>query len=80
MLAVSFASVVVAMMLSTAAVSAAPLGSVTEFSAGLNSGAEPFAIALGANGNMWFTDGGTTKAIGEITPSGTITERQRSDR
>jgi len=71
---VSLAGLVVAMLLSTAAAYAAPLGSVTEFSAGLNSGAEPFGIALGANGNMWFTDNGTTPAVGEITPSGTITE------
>jgi hypothetical protein len=74
MLAVSLASLAVTMMLSTAAVSAAPLGSVTEFSTGLNSGATPAGIALGANGNMWFTDDGVTPAIGEITPSGTITE------
>jgi len=28
---------------------AAPLGSVTEFSTGLNAGAEPFSIALGGD-------------------------------
>jgi hypothetical protein len=26
------------------------------------------------DGNLWFTDNGTTKAIGKITPTGTITE------
>ena len=53
-----------------------PGGAIKEYEAsvtnGANSGAEPFRIALGANGNMWFTDIGSTKAIGEITPSGAI--------
>jgi len=40
----------------------------------LNSGSIPSDIAPGPDGNVWFTDGGTTKAIGKITPSGTITE------
>ena len=31
-------------------------------------------IAPGADGNLWFTDPGTTPAIGRITPSGQITE------
>jgi streptogramin lyase len=49
---------------------------ITEFGEanGLKAGAVPFWIALGPNGDMWFTDRGTTKAIGEITPSGTISE------
>jgi streptogramin lyase len=53
---------------------AAPLGQITEFSAGLNAGGVPIGVAPGANGNLWFTDPGTTKAIGRITPGGTITE------
>jgi streptogramin lyase len=53
---------------------AAPLGQVTEFSAGLNAGSFPVVIAPGADGNLWFTDAGTTMAIGRITPSGAITE------
>ena len=32
------------------------------------------AIAAGPDGNLWFTDQGTTKAIGRITPAGAITE------
>jgi streptogramin lyase len=51
-----------------------PAGSITEFSAGLNSGASPQDIAAGPDGNLWFTDQGTTKAIGRITPAGAITE------
>ena len=31
-------------------------------------------IAAGADGNLWFTDEGTTPAIGRITPAGAITE------
>ena len=54
---------------------AEPLGSATYFRAGLNPGSSPSAgIAAGPDGNVWFTDSGTTKAIGRITPSGTITE------
>jgi streptogramin lyase len=47
---------------------------ITEFSSGLNSGSAPSRIAAGSDGDLWFTDDGTTKAIGRITPSGTITE------
>jgi streptogramin lyase len=60
-----------------------PSGTITEFTAGLNPGSVPGAgttaeaargFALGPDGNVWFTDNGTTKAIGRITPSGVITE------
>jgi streptogramin lyase len=30
---------------------------------------QPFSIAQGPDGNMWFTDGGTTPAIGMINPN-----------
>ena len=49
---------------------AAPLGEITEFSAGLNAGSNPKGIAPGPDGNLWFTDTGTTAAIGRITPTG----------
>ena len=49
-------------------------GAITEYSAGLNAGADPNSIALGADGNVWFGDNGTTKAVGRITPAGVITE------
>ena len=49
-------------------------GTVTNFSAGLNTGSSPRAIDVGPDGNLWFNDMGTTKAIGRITTSGTITE------
>jgi streptogramin lyase len=65
---------VLAMGLIAASAQAAPLGSITEFSAGLNAGANPRSIASGSDGSLWFTDIGTTKAIGRIAPSGTVTE------
>ena len=40
----------------------------------LNAGSLPLGIAAGPDGNLWFTDQGTTEAIGRITPPGTITE------
>jgi streptogramin lyase len=60
-----------------------PSEPITEFSAGLNVGSlpggppssfPPYGITAGSDGNVWFTDAGTTKAIGRITPSGTIEE------
>ena len=53
---------------------AAPVGAVSEFSAGLNSGSSPVQIAAGPDGDLWFTDEGNTAAIGRITPAGQITE------
>jgi streptogramin lyase len=53
---------------------AAPTGQITEFSTGLNAGSFLNGIAPGPDGNLWFTDQGTTRAIGRITPAGTITE------
>ncbi len=50
---------------------------ITEYSIathGGNSGGKPADIAAGPDGSVWFTDQGTTRAIGRITPSGTITE------
>lgn len=54
---------------------AAPLGQVTEFNSGLNtgSGALPLSLTAGPDGNVWFTDP-RREEIGRITPSGTITE------
>ena len=52
------------------AAAADPVGQVSEFSSGLNAGSYPALIAPGADGNLWFTDNGTTTAIGRITPSG----------
>lgn len=51
-----------------------PAGVVTEFSAGLNAGANVCSITAGPDGNVWFGDCGTTKAVGRITPAGVITE------
>jgi YD repeat-containing protein len=35
---------------------------------------EPFNIASGPDGNLWFTNSGTAGKIGKITPDGTVTE------
>lgn len=61
-----------------------PGGAVTEFSSGLTTGApdpfngqpsraNPLGIAVGPDGNMWFTEFGTNR-VGRITMSGVITE------
>ena len=39
---------------------------ISESAAGLNPGTEPWGIAPGADGNMWFTDKGTSRAIGRV--------------
>ena len=52
---------------------AEPLGSITEFSAGLSAGSTPHGHRGRPDGNLWFTDAGTP-AIGRITPAGAITE------
>jgi hypothetical protein len=62
------------MIATTASASASPVGTITEFSSGLNAKTEPEAIAPGPDGNMWFIDGEFPPAIGKITPSGAITE------
>jgi streptogramin lyase len=49
-------------------------GHITEYTTGLNSGADPLGIATGSDGNLWFADNGTTKAIGQSTSAGKITE------
>ena len=46
---------------------------ITEFSTGLPTGSLPDGIAMGPDGNLWFTDTGA-QAVGQITPSGDITE------
>lgn len=52
-----------------------PVGLITEFSSGLPANSFPEFIAPGADGNLWFTDEGSTKAIGRISPqTGQITE------
>jgi streptogramin lyase len=63
------AAVLALLVLLPATAPAAPLGSTTEFTGGLN---QPRVIAPGPDGNLWFTDFGTP-AIGRVTPDGTIT-------
>nr|MDQ2894657.1 hypothetical protein [Actinomycetota bacterium] len=52
-------------------------GRVALYTRGLNAGSVPFQIALGPDGNLWFTDEGRRPAIGRVTPSGAITEFSR---
>ena len=63
-----------AIMVGAAVPAAAQATAITEFPLTVNPGSDPLGITPGPDGNLWFTDGGTTKAIGRITPSGTITE------
>jgi streptogramin lyase len=53
---------------------AVPIGTITEFSAGLKSNSGPASLVEAYDGNLWFTDDGNTPAIGRITPSGEIQE------
>jgi virginiamycin B lyase len=55
---------------------AAQATAITEFppSGGLGASRDPLGLESGADGNLWFTDGGTQHAIGRITPAGAIQE------
>jgi streptogramin lyase len=53
---------------------ASTVGTITEYTGGLNSGSFPGDLVAGTDGNVWFTDRGSTKAVGRVTPSGAITE------
>src|SRR4029434_6999346 len=44
-------------------------GTVTRFTSGLNPGSAVRSIAMGTDGNMWFSDPGTTRAVGMINPT-----------
>ena len=65
---------VLAVAVTAPAASADPVGQISEFSAGLNVNSNPLGVVSGSDGNLWFTDEGTTSAIGRITPTGQITE------
>jgi virginiamycin B lyase len=52
---------------------AAPFGQITEFSSGFSPGAIAGSLTPGADGNLWFTDRGTT-AMGQITTAGVVSE------
>ena len=45
---------------------------VTEFSAGITAGSEPWGITAGPDGNLWFTEQGGDR-IGRITTAGVVT-------
>jgi len=46
---------------------------ITEFSAGITAGAQPYGITAGPDGNLWFTEL-VGNRIGRITPLGVVTE------
>src|ERR1700681_4876705 len=53
-----------------------PSGTILEYALP-TANAGPFAIAQGADGNLWFTESNTgTNKVGKITPAGAITEYQ----
>jgi streptogramin lyase len=58
------------------ATAADPLGKITLYTAGLqpNNKSSIQDLALGADGNLWFTDLGPKRSIGRITADGQITE------
>ncbi len=63
--------------LASAAPPPTPDPNISEFSDGITSGAAPFGVTAGPDGNVWFTENsaaGSTNKIGKITPSGTVTE------
>jgi streptogramin lyase len=59
-LALMFAPTLMLLVVLVARAAAAPVGQITEFSAGLQPGSRPSFIAPGPDGNMWFTDRGVT--------------------
>jgi streptogramin lyase len=50
-----------------------PVGTVTEFSAGISPASEPYDIVTGPDGNLWFTELGGNR-IARMTPTGTVSE------
>lgn len=67
---VILAALLVALAVGVPTASAVTPGSINEFSSGLNSGSVPQGIAPGPDGAIWFTDRGTTPAIGRFGPGG----------
>ncbi len=68
--AVSFFTVFcVVFAMSVPVVHAVPIGTITEFSAGLKPNSLPASLVETSDGNLWLTDGA---AIGRVAPSGEI--------
>jgi streptogramin lyase len=63
-----------AMAIATPTMAAAdPIGTVTEFSAGISASSEPYDIVTGSDGNLWFTELGGNR-VARMTPTGTVTQ------
>ena len=71
---------VLALALGAQAAAADPVGQVSEFSSGLNAGSYPALIAPGADGNLWFTDAGTTRRSGGSPRAGRSPSSPRPER
>src|SRR3954451_4587081 len=71
--AVVLAAVVVTLLALATPAGAGPVGTITEFSAGIAPNAGLGAIAAGPDGNLWFGEN-LRDEIGRITPSGIVTE------
>jgi streptogramin lyase len=56
----------------TITASAGPIGSATEFTIP-TANSQPYGITAGPDGNLWFTEGNSSK-VGKITPAGGVTE------
>jgi streptogramin lyase len=68
-------ALLVALGVLTAVPIAAQATAISEFPpGGLGSGHDPLGLESGADGNLWFTDGGSGHAIGRITTAGAIQE------
>src|SRR5262245_11033613 len=63
----------VALVACVSVAGAAPFGEITEFSSGFSPGAMVNSLTPGPDGNLWFSDRGTT-AIGQITAEGVVSE------
>jgi len=61
-------------LLAFAAPASAFTPTISEFTSGLTTADNPFDVAPGPDGNLWFTDAGAAHAIGRITTAGTITK------
>jgi streptogramin lyase len=66
------AVVAVAALALTLPASAAASPTITEFSKGLNQGAEPQSILAGPDGDLWFTQPGSSAALDRMTLPGGI--------
>jgi streptogramin lyase len=56
-----------------------PAGKIKQIKKGFLPGAQIHALATGAKGTIWFSDTGTTKALGKVSRSGKVTETKAGE-